>query len=206
MLEHSVGGGFDPQGLEVRGQHCIPVELDPGNVGVGVLPKHRAVVFAHGCFWHRHEGCHYATVSATRPELWRAKFDANAARDSAVRPRHLEEGWRRYGSAPAEAGTGGSPDGTPVDLAANRRSSDQDRRQQRTSIRSGPRCAIHRPAPGRARQRNRSAFPRSLMPPVAGPVLRLSAPGTPGHTRPRAGTSRACRPQNEPSRSRSASS
>lgn len=59
-----------------------------------VLPKHRAVVFVHGCFWHRHEGCRYATVPATRPEFWRAKFDANSARDSAVRTRLLEDGWR----------------------------------------------------------------------------------------------------------------
>ena len=29
-----------------------------------VLPKHRAVVFVHGCFWHRHEGCRYTTVPA----------------------------------------------------------------------------------------------------------------------------------------------
>ncbi|MBN34073.1 MAG: very short patch repair endonuclease [Rhodospirillaceae bacterium] len=58
------------------------------------LPKHRAVVFVHGCFWHRHEGCRYATVPATRSEFWRAKFDANTARDSAVRTRLLEDGWR----------------------------------------------------------------------------------------------------------------
>lgn len=59
-----------------------------------VLPKHRAVVFVHGCFWHRHEGCRYATVPATRPEFWRSKFDANAARDSAVRASLLQDGWR----------------------------------------------------------------------------------------------------------------
>lgn len=59
-----------------------------------VLPKHRAVVFVHGCFWHQHEGCRYATVPATRPGFWRTKFDANTARDSAVRTRLLEDGWR----------------------------------------------------------------------------------------------------------------
>ena len=59
-----------------------------------VLPKHRAVVFVHGCFWHRHEGCRYATVPATRPEFWRAKLDANAARDRAVRKSLLQDGWR----------------------------------------------------------------------------------------------------------------
>jgi len=59
-----------------------------------VLPKHHAVVFVHGCFWHRHEGCRYATVPATRSEFWRAKFDANVTRDSVVRTRLLEDEWR----------------------------------------------------------------------------------------------------------------
>ncbi|QQA41461.1 hypothetical protein [Pelagovum pacificum] len=34
-----------------------------------VLPKYRAVVFVHGCFWHRHEGCRYSTTPATRSEF-----------------------------------------------------------------------------------------------------------------------------------------
>ncbi len=59
-----------------------------------VLPKHRAVVFVHGCFWHRHEGCRYCTTPSTRPEFWRAKFGANVARDSAVRRTLLADGWR----------------------------------------------------------------------------------------------------------------
>jgi len=59
-----------------------------------VLAKHRAVVFVHGCFWHRHEGCRYATTPATRAEFWQAKFKANVARDSAVRGALLSTGWR----------------------------------------------------------------------------------------------------------------
>lgn len=59
-----------------------------------VLPKHRAVIFVHGCFWHRHEGCRYATTPATRAAFWKAKFDANVARDSAVRGALLAAGWR----------------------------------------------------------------------------------------------------------------
>lgn len=59
-----------------------------------VLPKHRAVIFVHGCFWHRHEGCRYATTPATRVAFWQAKFDANVARDSAVRDALLAAGWR----------------------------------------------------------------------------------------------------------------
>ena len=59
-----------------------------------VLPKYGAVVFMHGCFWHHHEGCRYATTPATRPEFWQAKFSANVARDIAVRGTLLETGWR----------------------------------------------------------------------------------------------------------------
>ena len=59
-----------------------------------VLPKHHAVVFVHGCFWHRHKGCRYTTSPSTRPEFWQAKFAANIARDSAVRRELVEAGWR----------------------------------------------------------------------------------------------------------------
>ena len=59
-----------------------------------VLPKYHAVVFVHGCFWHRHEGCRYTTSPSTRPEFWQAKFAANIARDSTVRRDLLEAGWR----------------------------------------------------------------------------------------------------------------
>lgn len=59
-----------------------------------VLPKHRAVVFVHGCFWHRHEGCRYATNPTTRAEFWEAKFEANVTRDNVVQGALLDAGWR----------------------------------------------------------------------------------------------------------------
>lgn len=59
-----------------------------------VLPRYRAVCFVHGCFWHRHAGCRYATTPATRTEFWQAKFDANVARDRRHRCELLEAGWR----------------------------------------------------------------------------------------------------------------
>ena len=59
-----------------------------------VLPKHCAVILVHGCFWHRHAGCRYATTPSTRAEFWQAKCEANLARDSAVRAALLETGWR----------------------------------------------------------------------------------------------------------------
>lgn len=65
----------------------------PGRPDV-VLPKHRAVILVHGCFWHRHQGCRYATTPSTRPEFWQAKFEANVGRDEAVRSALLASGWR----------------------------------------------------------------------------------------------------------------
>lgn len=59
-----------------------------------VLPKHRAAIFVHGCFWHRHEGCRFASTPATRPEFWAAKFAANLRRDQNVVATLKEEGWR----------------------------------------------------------------------------------------------------------------
>lgn len=53
----------------------------PGKPDI-VLPRYRAAIFVHGCFWHRHEGCRYATTPATRVEFWQAKFSSNKERDN----------------------------------------------------------------------------------------------------------------------------
>ena len=65
----------------------------PGRPDI-VLPKHRTVVFVHGCFWHRHEGCRYATTPKTRQEFWQTKFAANVERDSRNRTDLQQLGWR----------------------------------------------------------------------------------------------------------------
>ena len=59
-----------------------------------VFPRFRAVCFVHGCFWHRHAGCPYATSPATRPEFWQAKFDSNVERDRRNRHELLAAGLR----------------------------------------------------------------------------------------------------------------
>ena len=59
-----------------------------------VLPKYQAVVLVHGCFWHRHESCRFATTPATRRDFWQTKFDANVARDMATHAALLRAGWR----------------------------------------------------------------------------------------------------------------
>lgn len=65
----------------------------PGKPDI-VMPKYGAVIFVHGCFWHRHAGCRYATVPTTRPEFWTDKFNANVVRDAAVQSALQEAGWR----------------------------------------------------------------------------------------------------------------
>ena len=59
-----------------------------------VFPRYGAAVFVHGCFWHRHDGCKYATTPSTRPDFWQAKFDANRSRDSEVRALLAVDDWR----------------------------------------------------------------------------------------------------------------
>ena len=46
-----------------------------------VFAYRQKVIFVNGCFWHRHEGCRYATTPKTRVGFWKAKFEANKTRD-----------------------------------------------------------------------------------------------------------------------------
>ena len=59
-----------------------------------VFRKYDAVVFVHGCFWHRHEGCKLASVPATNPEFWQNKFARNVERDRENVAALRDAGWR----------------------------------------------------------------------------------------------------------------
>lgn len=59
-----------------------------------VFPMFKAVVFVHGCFWHRHQCCRFATVPRNNASFWAEKFAANVGRDSRVRQQLREQGWR----------------------------------------------------------------------------------------------------------------
>ena len=59
-----------------------------------VFRRFRAVCFVHGCFWHRHAGCPYATTPDTRARFWKSKFLANVERDQRNRRDLLRAGWR----------------------------------------------------------------------------------------------------------------
>ena len=55
----------------------------PGKPDI-VLPRHRTVLFVHGCFWHRHQGCRGATTPGSNTAFWRKKFRRNVERDAAA--------------------------------------------------------------------------------------------------------------------------
>lgn len=65
----------------------------PGTPDI-VLPGRRTVIFVHGCFWHRHEGCPKATSPITRRDFWAEKFAANIARDATKTAALEENGWK----------------------------------------------------------------------------------------------------------------
>ena len=64
----------------------------PGNPDI-VLPKYKTVIFVHGCFWHRHEGCKYACIPKTRIKFWEDKFKGNIARDKRSKSELQALGW-----------------------------------------------------------------------------------------------------------------
>jgi DNA mismatch endonuclease (patch repair protein) len=58
-----------------------------------VFPKHRLVVFVHGCFWHRHQGCPKCSYPKTRIEFWESKLNANVERDARIEQQLRSLGW-----------------------------------------------------------------------------------------------------------------
>lgn len=69
--------------------HCKDL---PGNPDL-CLPKYRAVIFVHGCFWHGHD-CHLFKWPKTRPEFWREKIGRNCEVDESARIQLSRRDWR----------------------------------------------------------------------------------------------------------------
>jgi DNA mismatch endonuclease (patch repair protein) len=65
----------------------------PGRPDV-VLASRRAAIFVHGCFWHRHEGCHWCTTPASNVDFWTSKFERNVERDRQAIDALVELSWR----------------------------------------------------------------------------------------------------------------
>ncbi|MFG0293458.1 MAG: very short patch repair endonuclease [Phycisphaerales bacterium JB050] len=58
-----------------------------------VFPRLSKVIFVHGCFWHRHPGCRFATTPVSRREFWLDKFHANRQRDCRTQRDLQNLGW-----------------------------------------------------------------------------------------------------------------
>lgn len=59
-----------------------------------VFPSRRAVIFMHGCFWHRHEGCKLARLPKSKLDFWKPKLEENRKRDIRNQNQLKELGWR----------------------------------------------------------------------------------------------------------------
>jgi DNA mismatch endonuclease, patch repair protein len=58
-----------------------------------VFPKHGAVIFVNGCFWHAH-GCHIFKWPSSRTDFWKEKIGANKIRDEKNIAACTAKGWK----------------------------------------------------------------------------------------------------------------
>lgn len=58
-----------------------------------ILPKFKAAIFVHGCFWHGHN-CRYFKPPKTRTAFWMNKINKNKVRDAVQIAKLNEIGWR----------------------------------------------------------------------------------------------------------------
>lgn len=81
------------KGLHARGfRYRLHAANLPGKPDL-VLPRYRAAIFVHGCFWHGHD-CHLFRLPSTRRDFWKTKIARNCERDEEVRKTLGENGWR----------------------------------------------------------------------------------------------------------------
>jgi DNA mismatch endonuclease, patch repair protein len=52
----------------------------PGKPDIA-LPKHKKVIFVHGCFWHGHIDCRRSMRPVTNKKFWHEKLEKNIERD-----------------------------------------------------------------------------------------------------------------------------
>lgn len=55
----------------------------PGKPDV-YFTKKRVAIFVHGCFWHQHPGCKYASMPKSNSEYWKEKLAMNRIRDEST--------------------------------------------------------------------------------------------------------------------------
>lgn len=93
------GANTKPE-LEVRKRlhsmgfrYCLHYSKLPGKPDI-VLPKHKKIIFVHGCFWHGHPGCKRSKLPTTNVDFWQRKISSNIARDLEVQKELARRGWK----------------------------------------------------------------------------------------------------------------
>lgn len=81
-LLHKMGYRFRLHGRDLPGTPDI------------ILPKHHAVLFINGCFWHQHPGCSLAKRPSSNTKYWDAKLDENITRDDIKIAALNNAGWK----------------------------------------------------------------------------------------------------------------
>ncbi|MGB2552378.1 very short patch repair endonuclease [Campylobacter sp. MOP51] len=66
----------------------------PGKPDI-VLPKYKAIVFIHGCFWHGHD-CKVGALPKSKQDFWHKKIASNINRDKKNVKIIEESGWKVY--------------------------------------------------------------------------------------------------------------
>jgi len=59
-----------------------------------VLPKFKTVIFVHGCFWHGHEGCRFASTPKSNVDYWIPKIEGNTIKDNDAIQLLKKVGWK----------------------------------------------------------------------------------------------------------------
>lgn len=67
----------------------------PGKPDI-VLPRYKAVIFVHGCFWHQHPGCRRAARPKSNTDYWEPKLKRNVERDRENIQKLEQMGWRTF--------------------------------------------------------------------------------------------------------------
>jgi DNA mismatch endonuclease (patch repair protein) len=99
MMSGIRGKDTKPEMILRRGLHALGFRFRlhdrrlPGKPDL-VFPKYRAVIFAHGCFWHGHD-CHLFKWPSSRPEFWLAKINRNREVDARSEALLAQDDWRR---------------------------------------------------------------------------------------------------------------
>lgn len=74
-------------------RYRIDVAGLPGRPDI-VFASRRAIIFVHGCFWHRHNCPRGRSLPKACAGFWAKKFSTNRQRDRKVRQSLKRLGWR----------------------------------------------------------------------------------------------------------------